>query len=194
MGEHKSLSVGDISRLIELITEVSDRGECSPSEAIDNISRVVLPHTSTTECRRAALATFVAQLRKLRTRRNALVGAPLFRDPAWDMVLELFVANERGEELTITSLCYAAEVPLSTGTRQFQRLEEYGLATRKGDCEDTRRFIAKPTAKAIASVTTIAAMIFDVCESVGALSGASETRETNFPSLAEARARARASG
>jgi len=161
VGEHKSLSVGDISRLIELITEVSDRGDCSPSEAIDSISRVVLPESSGAESRRRALVAFVARWRKLRSRRNDLVGAPLFRDPAWDMLLELFVAHERREDLTITSLCYAAGVPLSTGTRQFQRLEEHGLVTREGDLEDTRRTIAKPTAKAIASVATFAAMVFD---------------------------------
>lgn len=190
MGEHKSLSVGDISRLMELITEVSDRGECSPSEAIENISRVVLPQTSASECRRHALVTFVAQWRKLRMRRNDLVGAPLFRDPAWDMLLELFVAHERGEELTITSLCYAAGVPLSTGTRQFQKLEQYGLATRHGDCKDTRRSIARPTAKAIASVATIAAMIFDVCESAGALAEPRQVCVAKLPT----RARVRASG
>lgn len=169
MGQHQSLSLGDMSRLIELITQVSDRGECSPSEAIDNISRVVFPESGGDKYPREALAMFVAQVRKLRMRRSDLFGAALFRDPAWDMLLELFVAHERREELTITSLCYAAGVPLSTGTRQFQQLEKHGLATREGDCDDTRRIIAKPTPKAIRSVLTLAAALFEVCESVAAL-------------------------
>lgn len=168
LGTHKNLSVADISRLMALVGEISDREHCSPSEAIDLISRLVTPATRLPRLQRPVLANFITRLRKLRMLRNEIVGAPLFRDPAWDMLLELFVAHEREEEITITSLCYASGVPLSTGTRQFQRLEEHGLVSREGDREDTRRCIARPTAKALRSVAKIADLYLEETASLAA--------------------------
>jgi hypothetical protein len=161
VGEYKSLDFSEISRLVELITEVSHRGDCSPSEAIDNISRLALPRSTDADLCEEVLASFVSRLRKLRMRRNELFGAPLFRDPAWDMLLDLYVAHHRKENLTVTSLCYGAGVPISTGTRHLQRLENHGLVVREEDECDMRRTIAKPTAKAISGMQKIAHMLLE---------------------------------
>jgi DNA-binding MarR family transcriptional regulator len=158
---HQSLDVGDIARLMDLVIEVSARGQCSPSEAINTISRKVLPQSPQLETSGEVLSDICGRIRRLRMRRNDVIGAPLFRDPAWDMLLELFMAHERGEVLTITSLCYAAGVPLSTGTRQFQRLEDHGLTSREDYREDTRCSIARPTTKAVTSIASLVAMMLD---------------------------------
>ena len=101
-------------------------------------------------------------------RRNEIVGAPLFRDAAWDMLLELYVAHERQQDLSVSSLCYASGVPQTTALRQLTRLEKFGLITREGDKTDNRRWFVRPTGKAIAGIGTIAGMLVDHVELLGA--------------------------
>ncbi len=151
--------------MIELVSKLSDRARCSPAEAIDRISSLILPETDA-DRDRAMLAILVARIKRLRLRRNELFGAALFRDPAWDMLLELYVAHEHNETLTASSLCYAVDVPVSTGTRMIQRLEDHGLVTREGDQEDCRRLIVKPTAKAVTSVRKMATVLLGEIEAL----------------------------
>jgi len=162
MGNETNLSVGDISHLLDLVAKIAEQGECTPSEAIRRISDVLSPDTPCETRERAVLADFVSRVRRLRMRRNELLGAPLFRDPAWDMLLELFAAHESGREVSVSSLCYASGVPPTTALRQLQRLEKHGLLTRHGDSQDNRRCFIKPTAKAVAGVATAAAMMLDL--------------------------------
>jgi DNA-binding MarR family transcriptional regulator len=161
VGQETKLTVGDISQLLDVVSKMAEEGQCSPTEAIRRIEAIVSPDSSPEKRDRATLAQFVARLRKLRLRRNEVIGAPLFRDPAWDMLLELFAAHESGRKVTVSSLCYASGVPPTTALRQLQRLERHGLLTRSGDSEDNRRWYIEPTAKAVASMATMAAMFFE---------------------------------
>ena len=161
MPRDQALSVGDLSRLLEIVTDVVEEGQCTPSQAIERIGQLMIPAPGAGRQDRAALAEFAARLRRVRMRRNEIFGAPLFRDPAWDMLLELFVANERGVCLSVSSVCYASGVPMTTALRQLTRLEEQGLIEREGDRGDNRRCFVRPTARAIAGMERTAAMIFD---------------------------------
>lgn len=161
MGAHQNISVGDIARLFDLISEVSVREGRSPAEVVSRMARTLLEAEDRKNVDKAALVGLVARIKRIRAHRNQLIGSGLFRDPAWDMLLELFVAHERNEALTISSLCYASGVPLSTGTRQVQRLEDFGLVTRKDDGADQRRSLVKPTTKAVESVANLAMMLLD---------------------------------
>lgn len=180
MGADNSLSVEDIGRLIDLVGEVSDRGQCTPSEAIESITKLFSPEVPEAQRCRSVLAAYVSPIRKLRTLRNELCGTNLFRDAAWDMLLEMFIAHERGEELAITSLGYSSGVPPSTATRTVARLEESGLATRVGHEEDTRRYIVKPTAKAIETVERLALALLEESEAVLELTQAAGVCCPNF--------------
>lgn len=166
MGQETKLSVGDISQLLDVVTRIAEQGQCSPSEAIGRIASILSPDSSAEERDRASLVEFVARLRRLRLRRNELIGAPLFRDPAWDMLLELFAAHESGRRVSVSSLCYASGVPLTTALRQMQRLEKHGLLTRHGDSQDNRRCYVEPTAKAVAGIASMAAMLVEQTQAV----------------------------
>jgi DNA-binding MarR family transcriptional regulator len=161
VGQETKLSVGDISQLLDVVTKIAERGQCSPSEAIQRIAGIFSPDSSPDQRERAALAEFVARLRRLRLRRNEVIGAPLFRDPAWDMLLELFAAHESGRRVSVSSLCYASGVPPTTALRQIQRLEKYDLITRSGDRFDNRRCYVEPTAKAVAGIASMATMMLE---------------------------------
>lgn len=82
----------------------------------------------------ATLARAVLQARR---KREALFP-DLFADPAWDVLLDLFVAAEEGHELSVTSACVGASVPATTALRSITLLERRGLVVRRPHPTDGR--------------------------------------------------------
>lgn len=62
-----------------------------------------------------------------RRARAALLGAELFSDPAWDVLLELYAARLGGRETSISELASASGTPHSTVARWVATLSERGL-------------------------------------------------------------------
>ena len=75
---------------------------------------------------------------KLRRRRETLLGPALFADPAWDILLDLLVAEDEGRPISVTSLCIAAAVPATTAQRWIGVLAESGLIVRQPNPSDRR--------------------------------------------------------
>jgi len=73
------------------------------------------------------------RLQCLRRDRDRLFGAELFADPAWDMLLALYVAEADGQVLSIDGLCARAMVPAAAALRWVVALEERGLVVRDAD-------------------------------------------------------------
>ena len=75
-----------------------------------------------------------------RRRRAQLFGDDtLFGEPAWDILLDLFIAAIRQKRVAVTSACIGAAVPTTTALRWLKILEEKGLIAREEDAEDARR-------------------------------------------------------
>jgi DNA-binding MarR family transcriptional regulator len=89
-----------------------------------------------TDAMRTAAAR--AWLRCRRLRETAL-GADLFSDPAWDMLLDLYIEHQAGRAPAVSSLCLASHAPATTALRWIGRLEGDGLVTRTPDATDGRR-------------------------------------------------------
>jgi DNA-binding MarR family transcriptional regulator len=86
------------------------------------------------------LALKVARaLLALHDSRAKTMGQGLFADPAWDMLLDLFVAEGEGRRICVSSLCLASRVPASTAHRWVQALARAGTIERRGDPLDRRR-------------------------------------------------------
>jgi MarR family transcriptional regulator, temperature-dependent positive regulator of motility len=66
-----------------------------------------------------------------RRRRDALFPDGLFGEPAWDLLLALFLAHEKGQATILCKAYKAAGVSDTTGRRLLDRLEEEGLITRR---------------------------------------------------------------
>jgi len=62
--------------------------------------------------------------------RERLFGAVLFGDCAWDIVLDLFIAQEEGREVTLAGVCQATELDESVVLRSLATLIEAGLIIR----------------------------------------------------------------
>jgi hypothetical protein len=87
-----------------------------------------------------------------RNAREALFGSGLFIDPAWEVMLDLFIAGESGQKVSISSVCIAARVPATTALRWLKKLERRNLVVRILDEHDRRRCFLVLTEDARAKV------------------------------------------
>lgn len=77
--------------------------------------------------------------RARRLRARAFGDESLFGEPAWDLMLDLFIAESEEKPLSVTAACIGAAVPTSTALRWIVILEARGLVRRENDPTDARR-------------------------------------------------------
>jgi DNA-binding MarR family transcriptional regulator len=87
----------------------------------------------------ATLEAKVRSVLKARRARESLLGHELFSDPAWDILLELYLAELSQHRQTITALCAGAAVPATTALRWINHLEAKGLVRKSPDPIDRQR-------------------------------------------------------
>lgn len=90
---------------------------------------------------------------RARAARAQFFKASLFSDPAWDILLELFAAEEEGRRVSISAAGLTAEIPLTTALRWITALEREELVERAGDPTDARRTFLKLTDKGLRAMT-----------------------------------------
>jgi len=74
----------------------------------------------------------------------------LFADPAWDILLDLTRAKLAGQQVSVSSVCIAASVPMSTALRWVKQMTDASLLRRWTDPKDRRRdliALTEPTAE-----------------------------------------------
>lgn len=85
-----------------------------------------------------------------RRRRNSVFGnAELFGEPAWDILLDLYVAHAKGEPVSVSSACIGSAAPPTTGLRWLGVLAEQGLTLREHDPNDQRRVLVRLTERGL---------------------------------------------
>lgn len=96
----------------------------------------------------------------VRRERDKLFGGSGFalKDPAWDLLLELYIANKRDRSASVTSVCYGACIPAATGIRHLRRLGKAGLVSFRRDPQDGRREFVRLTERAIAALDGLFAL------------------------------------
>lgn len=151
-----------LERIEKVLTELSRSMESAPRTGLspvapDHHRRGALPatmlptasHPETEPNDRLTMAIAWIRARKLR---DDMLGGDLFCDPAWSILLELYVHHRQQSAMPITSLCAASGIPPSTGLRWVALLERRGLIARKPDPFDKRKIYAVLTAEAIERV------------------------------------------
>jgi hypothetical protein len=95
-----------------------------------------------------------AQLYKeRRDRDHELPEAGAFlNEPAWDMLLDLFIASEEGRAVNVTSACIGACVPSTTGLRWVSQLLRVEMISRGTDPFDGRKGTLSLTRKTVAGM------------------------------------------
>lgn len=87
--------------------------------------------------------------RSRRSRSHYFGDERLFGEPAWDMLLDLYIADREGKRVPVTSACIGAAVPTTTGLRWLALLEQQGLVIREPDPADARRALVRLTTHAV---------------------------------------------
>jgi len=87
----------------------------------------------------AEQAKLVRRLQRARSRRTDFLSSSLFGEPAWDMLLELFVSTIEQKRVTVSALCIASNVPQTTALRWIDVLVKEELVTRRSDPLHGRR-------------------------------------------------------
>jgi hypothetical protein len=80
-----------------------------------------------------------------RLRPRIFADDTLFGEPAWDILLDLFIAEMDHKPLSVTAACIGAAVPTSTALRWIAILEERGFLSRENDPADARRVFLRLT-------------------------------------------------
>lgn len=93
----------------------------------------------------AETARHIYRTRRMRARVFGDDG--LFGEPAWDILLDLYLAEAEDKRLSVTAACIGSAVPASTALRWIVVLEDRGLVARQGDPRDARRIFLHLTPK-----------------------------------------------
>jgi DNA-binding MarR family transcriptional regulator len=88
--------------------------------------------------RREILRGYADQIRRLRDLRHKSFDRNLFGEPAWDILLTLYVIDGDRRRLSTRDLAKNANLALTTALRWLDYLEEQGLITRKTNPFDRR--------------------------------------------------------
>lgn len=141
--------IADVARTVGIPTGVA--GDQVQSGQIRRPNRCEL--SPQTENVRSAerLTTAIAWVRA-RDERDRIFGADLFFDPAWNMLLDLYISERRSALVAVSSLCIAAKVPSITALRWLAMLEKRELISRRADEYDRRRSFLFLTAEARAKI------------------------------------------
>jgi DNA-binding MarR family transcriptional regulator len=87
--------------------------------------------------------------------RAALFPAKLFGEPAWDMLLTLYIARCEGRCLSFPALSLSLNLPVGDALRWVRRLEASDLVQRGARGETTRSRSVSITDAAFETVTTM---------------------------------------
>ena len=139
--------------VIALIRDLTSRLSAVATEFGDRAERAVMADTHTTSdspmampidrsrgasapgTRRMHTERLIAERRA----RRAYFAPDLFHEPAWDMLLSLYLANGEGRILNVKALVASSDAPVTTSQRWIDHLHKLRLIDRVGDPDDRRR-------------------------------------------------------
>ena len=88
------------------------------------------------QAHRLAIARIILETR---SRRRAVFPGVRFGEASWDMILDLYIADQTGQQVDVSGLCIASNAPTTTALRHIETLVDRGYVIRQGDQNDGRR-------------------------------------------------------
>jgi DNA-binding MarR family transcriptional regulator len=153
------------NQLIEMAESISSLervGNVTPLDSLklDGTSRAVIrrfqePHINPSISRKLFESFY-----KIRRVRDRVFQEPdMFGEPAWDILLDLALANRDYRSVSVTSACIASCVPPTTALRWISVLEAKGYVERTPDELDARRSYLMVTDKALGLLNKFSAEV-----------------------------------
>ena len=112
--------------------------------------RISAPDLADAAEARARARAWAERLYAERRRRDAHFPPDLFGEPAWDLLLAMFTARERGQAMILCRAYKAAGVTDTTGRRLLDRMESEGLITRRRAPRSRKMRIVELTDRSVA--------------------------------------------
>ena len=94
-----------------------------------------------------ALVQLAKRIKAIRESRSELLDASLFGEPAWNILLALYVAAGERYALSISALCAESGVPPTTAARSINRLLELDMVRRIPNPGDNRSCFVELTSE-----------------------------------------------
>lgn len=100
--------------------------------------------------RRRLYAEFAREAYSTRRRRSSIFqNSELFGEPAWDILLDLYIAHVENKPVSVSSACIGSAAPPTTGLRWLGVLADHELVLREHDPEDQRRVLVRLTERGL---------------------------------------------
>lgn len=110
-------------------------------------------------------ARSLRQIVRVHRSRANLFDKGFFSDPAWEILLEAYIATVGGPKISISGLYHASGAPESTAARWIRRLEDDGWLVRLQDLDDGRRSWVQMSEKGYAAMDRYFATLVDAFSS-----------------------------
>ncbi len=102
---------------------------------------------------RANYAWMAREIYAIRRQRVTIFDdTELFGEPAWDILLDLYVACAEDKKVSVSSACIGSASPPTTGLRWLGVLADKGLIVRERDPADQRRVLVRLSDKGLAAM------------------------------------------
>ncbi len=102
-----------------------------------------------------AISNLAREYVRFRKARERYFTEDLFHDPAWNIMIDLLIAQEEGRRTSVSSACVDAGTSPTTALRWVQALERRGLVSRVACSHDKRKFYLSLTPQARAALVEL---------------------------------------
>lgn len=132
-----------IAALLRHVIEHLEDGDFSldlvgTPQALDAELRMRTSQRLEIEALRPALVREAQRHIDMRASRGKFFPAELFGEPAWNMLLDLYVSKSNGVRITVTSACIASDAPSTTALRYIDLMVTMHLVARVPSSVDGR--------------------------------------------------------
>lgn len=108
------------------------------TKAVEPEPRARAPRRLEIEAMRPALVREAQRQISMRAARGKFFPVELFGEPAWNMLLDLYISKANGVRITVTSACIASDAPNTTALRYIDLMVAMDLVARVPSSVDRR--------------------------------------------------------
>lgn len=123
----------ELRRVAQLLLDLAGKKSQSLDQEAFNLR---MPDTTMSNSELAEVARSEIAARNIRVK---FLPSDMFAEGGWNILLDLFVAEDEGHKVSITDACIASSLPPTTALRHIHLLVERGLVHRAKDRTDNRR-------------------------------------------------------
>ncbi|GAA4024872.1 hypothetical protein GCM10022280_27200 [Sphingomonas swuensis] len=136
----------------ELFAQVIDLLEAITARSREQAEQALLASSMTVAERRKLVLELARDERDKRQERQRHFARALFGEPAWELLLAIFISEGEGRSLALSKAAELIDHPLTTTIRWVEYLEASGLLIRERFGADRRVINIRPTTRAIAQI------------------------------------------